>query len=73
MMDAKPVNVLLEDHFKLSKIQAPTTEDEKTFKSEMPYASALGSLMYAMVCTRSDIAQAVGVVSRYMSNPKKEH
>ena len=29
--------------------------------------------MYAMVCTRSDIAQAVGVVSKYMSNPGKEH
>ena len=29
--------------------------------------------MYAMVCTRQDIAQAVRVVSRYMSNPGKEH
>ncbi|XP_069145877.1 secreted RxLR effector protein 161-like [Solanum lycopersicum] len=28
-----------------------------------PYASAVGSLMYAMVCTRPDIAHAVGVVS----------
>jgi len=32
-----------------------------------------GSLMYAMVCTRSDITQAVRVLSRYMSNPEKEH
>ncbi|GAA0185894.1 hypothetical protein LIER_33182 [Lithospermum erythrorhizon] len=37
------------------------------------YASAVGSLMYAMVCTRPDIAHAVGVVSRYMSNPGREH
>ena len=29
--------------------------------------------MYAMVCTRPDIGYAVGVVSRYMSNPGKEH
>uniref|UniRef100_A0A2N9ESU1 CCHC-type domain-containing protein n=1 Tax=Fagus sylvatica TaxID=28930 RepID=A0A2N9ESU1_FAGSY len=29
--------------------------------------------MYAMVCTRPDIAHAVGVVSRYMSNPGKQH
>jgi hypothetical protein len=29
--------------------------------------------MYAMVCTRPDIAHAVGVVSRYMNNPGKEH
>ena len=39
----------------------------------MPYASTIGSLMYAMVCTRLDIAHAVGVVSRYMSRPEKQH
>ena len=39
----------------------------------VPYASVVGSLMYAMVCTRHDIAHAVGVVSRYMANPRKEH
>ncbi|KAE8734714.1 Mitogen-activated protein kinase 10 [Hibiscus syriacus] len=33
----------------------------------------LGSLMFAMICTRPDIAQAVRVVSRYMANPGKEH
>ena len=41
--------------------------------SKVPYASAIGSLMYAMVCTRSDIAHAVGVVSKFMSRPKKQH
>ena len=39
----------------------------------VPYASVVGSLMYDMVCTRPDIAHAVGVVSRYMANPGKEH
>jgi hypothetical protein len=34
--------------------------------SHVPYASAVGSLMYAMVCTRLDIAHAVGVLSKYM-------
>ena len=41
--------------------------------SKVPYSSAFGILMYAMVCTRPDIAHAVGVVSRYMNNPGKEH
>ena len=36
--------------------------------SKVPYALVVGSLMYAMVCTRPDIAHAVGVVSRYMSH-----
>ncbi|WKA08531.1 hypothetical protein VitviT2T_026247 [Vitis vinifera] len=39
----------------------------------VPYASVIGSLMYAMVCTRPDIAHAVGVVSRFMSRPGKQH
>ena len=39
----------------------------------VPYASVVGSLMYAMVCTRPDIAHAVGVLSRYMSKLGKEH
>jgi hypothetical protein len=37
------------------------------------YAILVGSLMYEMVCTRLDIAHAVGVLSRYMSKPGKEH
>ncbi|KAH9669264.1 hypothetical protein KPL70_021723 [Citrus sinensis] len=41
--------------------------------SRVPYASAVGSLMFAMICTRPDIAQAVGAVSRYMANPGREH
>ena len=39
----------------------------------IPYVSAVGSLMYVMVCTRPDIAYAVGMVSRFLSNPGKEH
>ena len=39
----------------------------------MPYASAVGSLMYTMLCTRPDICFAVGIVSRYQSNPGLEH
>ena len=41
--------------------------------SQVPYMSATGSLVYVMVCTRLDIAQVVGVLSRYMSKPGKEH
>ena len=40
--------------------------------SHVLYASAVGSLMYAMVCTRPNIAHAVGVLRRYMSKPGKE-
>ncbi|XP_073038056.1 secreted RxLR effector protein 161-like [Primulina eburnea] len=38
-----------------------------------PYASAVGSLMYAQVCTRPDIAYVTGMLRRYLSNPGVEH
>ena len=41
--------------------------------SQVPYASAVGSLMFTMVRTRPDIVHAVGAVSRYMKNFGKEH
>ena len=41
--------------------------------SKVPYASAIGSLMYVLVCTRPNTTHAVGVVSRYMSRPGKQH
>ena len=41
--------------------------------SKILYASAIGSLMHAMVCTRPDIGHSVGVVSRFMSDPGKIH
>jgi len=36
--------------------------------SRVPYASAMGSLMYAIVCTRLDLAYAVTTISQFMSN-----
>jgi len=40
---------------------------------EIPYASAVGSLMYAMIGSRPDLAHAVGVVSIFMSKPGMDH
>ncbi|TYK11940.1 gag/pol protein [Cucumis melo var. makuwa] len=37
------------------------------------YASTVGSLMYAMLCTILDICYSVGMVSRYQSNPERDH
>ena len=39
----------------------------------IPYAFVVGSLMYAQVCTRPDIAFAVGMLGRYQSNPGIDH
>eukprot|EP00252_Welwitschia_mirabilis_P028029 TRINITY_DN992_c0_g1_i5.p1 TRINITY_DN992_c0_g1~~TRINITY_DN992_c0_g1_i5.p1 ORF type:complete len:816 (+),score=171.97 TRINITY_DN992_c0_g1_i5:277-2448(+) len=68
MKDAKPMSTPLATHFQLSRKDCPSSKEDVAKVRNIPYASAVGSLMYAMVCTRPDIAYAVGVVSRYMSN-----
>ena len=71
MQNAKLVSTPLAIHFKLSKEICPETQEEIDYMSRIPYSSTIGSLMYAMVCTRPDIAHAAGVVRRYMNNPGK--
>ena len=73
MENAKVVSTPLPSHLKLTKDMCPKTQEEEDKMSKVPYASAIGSLMYAMVCTRPNIAHAVGVVSRYMSHLGIEH
>ena len=48
-------------------------EDWKESLEKVPYASAVGSLMYAQVCTRLDIAFVVNALGRYLSNPGLNH
>ncbi|KAM6597770.1 hypothetical protein CsatA_008294 [Cannabis sativa] len=46
---------------------------EKEEMEEIPYAMALGCLVYVMVSTRPDIAHALSIFSRFMSNPGINH
>uniref|UniRef100_A0A803N377 Reverse transcriptase Ty1/copia-type domain-containing protein n=1 Tax=Chenopodium quinoa TaxID=63459 RepID=A0A803N377_CHEQI len=73
MMHAKPVSTPLGSHFKLSKELCPQSKEEEKDMAHIPYTSAVGSVMYSMVCSRPDIAHAVSMVSRYMSRPGKVH
>ena len=58
---------------KLSKKDCVTTPEERERMSRIPYASTVGSIMYAMLCTRPDVAYSLGVVSRYQSDPGEAH
>ncbi|KAG9442249.1 hypothetical protein H6P81_018103 [Aristolochia fimbriata] len=60
-------------HFRLSSGLSPQNEKEKGYMLHVPYTSAVGCLIYAVVCTRPDISHVVSVVSRFMSNPGREH
>ena len=58
---------------KLSQTQCPTTAEDREKYKVIPYASAIGSIMYAMMCTRPDVCLAVSIAGRYQSNPRVEH
>jgi len=73
MREERPVTTLLAGHFKLSSKQCPQSPEEEEKMSWVPYTSAVGSLMYDMVCTKSDLTYAVSIVSQFMSNPGKQH
>ncbi|KAG7564376.1 Ribonuclease H-like superfamily [Arabidopsis suecica] len=53
--------------------QCPQNEMERNEMQKYPYASLVGSLMYAQVCTRPDISHAVGMLGRFQSNPGIAH
>ena len=73
MKDSKRVKVRILVGVKLFVEQCPKTQEEEEDVSCFPYASAVSSLMYVMVCTRLDIAHAMRVLSRFMSKPGNEH
>ncbi|GJZ78165.1 putative RNA-directed DNA polymerase [Tanacetum coccineum] len=73
MDKAKVVSSPLTTNFKLTDKDCPSSKKNIEKMDRVPYASAVGSLMNVMVCTRPDLAHAVGVVSRFLSNPGKKH
>ncbi|KAI3684762.1 hypothetical protein L6452_33988 [Arctium lappa] len=70
---AKTSSTPLPKHIKITNEDCPKDDKGKAEMSKVPYASAVGSLMYAMVCTRPDLAHCVGVVSRFLANPGRSH
>jgi transposase InsO family protein len=71
--DCKPVSTPMEPGFKLSTSMAPQNDAETAEMHNVPYLSAVGSLMYLAVTTRPDISYSVGVLARFNSNPGPLH
>ena len=57
----------------LSKKDCLTIPQERERMSKISYALVVGSIMYAMICTRSDMVYSLGVVSRYQSDPDENY
>ena len=73
MHDCKPGDTPIAKGDKFCLEQCPKGKLEIQEMQKIPYASAVGSLMYAQVCTRPNIAYIVGVLCRYLSNPGMDH
>ena len=73
LLNCKPVSVPLASHFILSKHQCPVSDSEILEMEEIPYSNAIGTVMFSMISTRPDLAYSISLLSRYMSNPGKEH
>lgn len=73
MLNFKLVLTPLAAHFRLSYLQCPKTNKEKLEMKNVPYASAVGCLMYAMILTSPDISHVISVVSRYTTSLGIEH
>ncbi|GJS50720.1 hypothetical protein Tco_0624082 [Tanacetum coccineum] len=57
----------------LNKSQGAQTPKELNRMKNVPYASAVGSIMYAVRCTRPDVAFAQNITSRFQQNPGELH
>ena len=68
MEDCKLVNNSFARNENLSK-----TPEENRKMNNVPYFNAVGSLMYATMCTRANICYAIGMVSHYQVNPRTMH
>ena len=51
----------------------PKTLEEKEKMAKVSYAYTIGSLIYAMLCTRSDITYSVSVTNRFHSDPRLKY
>src|SRR3954463_9347066 len=73
MSKAKPIDTPVIKNHGLSLNDCPKTPANKAKMASVPYASAIGSLMYAMVCTRPDLLYVMGLLSRFQSDPRIPH
>jgi hypothetical protein len=71
--NCRPVVTPLDPDVKLDKTGSPQTPEDVDYMSQIPYLSAVGSLMYLALGTRPDISYAVGVLSRFNSCPGRTH
>ena len=59
--------------FRCGTMFAPLQPNKRDRMDQIPYASAIRSIMYVMLCTRPDVSYALSMTSRYQSDPGESH
>jgi hypothetical protein len=73
MQDSKKGFLPMSHVITLSKKQCPTDPVEQERMRAISYASAIGSIIYAMICMCPDISYALSATSNYQSNYGEAH
>jgi len=73
MENCKAVKTPLGAHMKLKSATDKEREEEADQMKSIPYANAVGSIMYSMIGSRPDLAYPVGMISRFMGKPIMTH
>ncbi|GJQ92315.1 retrotransposon protein, putative, ty1-copia subclass [Tanacetum coccineum] len=73
MDNSKRGTIPMQERLDLNKSQGAQTPKEVNRMKNVPYASAVGSIMYAVRCTRPDVAFAQNITSRFQQNPGELH
>ncbi|GKE06114.1 hypothetical protein Tco_1398132 [Tanacetum coccineum] len=74
MMDnSKRGNILMQERFDLNKTQGASTPGEVKRMQNVPYTSAVGSIMYVIICARPDVAFTQNITSHFQQNPEEPH
>jgi hypothetical protein len=73
LTNAKPVATPMESAAQFSKDQSPSTPTQEMRMRGIPYAEAIGSVLWPVIISRPDAAFAVGILSQFIQNPGPAH
>nr|GEZ55652.1 retrotransposon protein, putative, Ty1-copia subclass [Tanacetum cinerariifolium] len=73
MDNSKRGHIPMKERLDLNRTQGASTPKEVKRMQNVPYASVVGSIMYAVRCTRPDVVFAQNITSRFQQNPSEYH
>ncbi|GJZ41617.1 retrotransposon protein, putative, ty1-copia subclass, partial [Tanacetum coccineum] len=73
MYNSKRGHIPIQERLDLNKTQGASTPKEVKCMQNVPYASAVGSIVYVVRCTKPNVAFTQNITSRFQQNPSESH